>query len=362
MEDDYLLGDDDELEEEGYYQGNEDDSEDEEENDDSIEQEEEEKPKKKTDVEKESGGRITSTESWLISAYDDIVAANKNSRETAIEDALTTIALACPKNTSVYTAGNMVKEMLHKQGHSRMVNSIYVPDSPLTGEDVDIDFVLEDDSGFNKMFAQEARDHIARFIGYLASRDLSRDSVVSRRRKQRHIPALIIYLFSSGMYDLILKCPTMPRVYAKQIDNALSKIIKSKYDIVEDLAKRYDELGRHKVAERVRKLQLAWFTKEPAEIRTSSEYKDLDLTYDDVLVYREYRSKFTNTSKAITQDVISDLIEVVIDEDAGIYEKLKDKTRGEAIADVKEVYKKWSADNAMDTDLSKKIIWNEINN
>ena len=47
-------------------------------------------------------------------------------------------------------------------------------------------------------------------------------------------------------------------------------------------------------------------------------------------------------------------------EEAGIYEKLKDKTRSEAIADVKQVWKKWIAENAQDSDLAKKIIWKSI--
>ena len=148
----------------------------------------------------------------------------------------------------------------------------------------------------------------------------------------------------------------MPEVYAKQINQALAKIMEAKFDVVEKLAQEYEKRGRDKVAAKVRKMQLSWFYKEPAEIRTASEYADLDLTYDDVLVYREFRGRFTNVSKSITQDVISDLIEVVIDEDSGIYEKLKDKTRSEAIADVKQVYKDWAKDNASDSDLSRKVI------
>ena len=163
------------------------------------------------------------------------------------------------------------------------------------------------------------------------------------------------------MYDLIIDCPTMPEEYATQIKEALNKIMKSKYDIVEELAKRYDEMGRPAIAARVRKMGTAWFSKEPAEIRSSSEYADLDLTYDDILVYREYRSKFTNTSRAITQDVISDLIEVVIDKDARVYERLKDKTRSDAISDVKQVYKEWSKDNPVDSELATKIIWKDVN-
>ena len=114
------------------------------------------------------------------------------------------------------------------------------------------------------------------------------------------------------------------------------------------------------MADRVRKLQLSWFNKEPAEIRSSAEYSDLELTYDDVLVYREYRSRFTNTSRAITQDIISDMIEVVIDKEAGVYERLKDKTRSDAISDVKQVYKDWSKNNPDDSELATKIIWKDV--
>jgi hypothetical protein len=105
---------------------------------------------------------------------------------------------------------------------------------------------------------------------------------------------------------------------------------------------------------------LSWFDREPAEIRILSEYSDLELTYEDVQLYREYRAKFTNASKSITQDMISDLIEVYQDPEAGIYEKLKDKTRSEAIADVKQVWKQWIAENAQDSELAKKIIWKSI--
>ena len=307
-----------------------------------------------------SSDKMSSLESWLSVAYDDIVKYTKADADNAIEVAATIVVKANPKHTSEHTIANIVKDLLHKQGHSRMTNSVYTPEGPLKGEDVDIDFLGEDDSGFNQQFARAARDQIARFIDYLAKRDLSKDSIISRRRKQRHIPAFIIYLFSSNMYDLIIDCPTMPEEYANQVRRALEVILKSKYEIVEELAKKYEEVGRQAVADRVRKLQLAWFTREPAEIRTTAELSDLDLTYDDVLVYREFRSRFTNASKTITQDLISDLIEVVMDKKAGIYEKLKDKTRADAIADVKQVYKDWSAENSVDSDLATKIIWKDI--
>lgn len=357
MEDDYLFGDDEELDE-NFYQPAVEDDEDEESDESSEELEEAAKSTGKAESAKYEN-LLTKDEVWLMSAYDDIVAAGRNNKENAIEDAATIVVQANPKHTSTATIGYIVKDLFHKQGHSRMQNSIYTPDTPLRGEDVDEELNLADDTGFNRFFTEEARAQIARFISYLANRDLSKDSVVSRRRKQRHIPAFIIFLFSSGLYDLIINCPTMPVVYAKQINNALQKIMEAKYDVVEKLAQEYEKRGRDKVADRVRKKQIAWFTKEPAEIRTTSEYADLDLTYDDVVVYREFRSRFTNISKSITQDVISDLIEVVIDEEAGIYEKLKDKTRAEAIADVKQVYKNWSKDNAAE-DLANKVIWKDI--
>lgn len=358
MEDDYLL-DDEVLNEDGYFQSEDEvdsDVDDEAEDSESSVLDGEEEPVNVSDYK----GRMTKDEIWLSSAYDDIIAAGKNNKEGAIEDAATIVVMANPKHTSVFTIGNIIKELFHKQGHSRMQNSVYTPDSPLRGEDVDIDFIGEDDSGFNKVFAQEAREQVARFIDYLATRDLSKDSLISVRRKQRHIPAFIIFLFSSGMYDLIINCPTMPKEYAEQVDHALEKIMQAKYDLVEELARKYEASGRQKVADKVRRMQLSWFYKEPAEIRTASEYNDLDLTYDDVVIYREYRSRFTNTSKAITQDVISDLIEVVIDPEAGVYEKLKDKTRSDAISDVKQVYKEWSKENPIDSDLAKKVIWKDV--
>ena len=355
MEDDYLLDDDDELEE-GYFQPIvEEDDEDEEEGSDIVE-ESQRATRKEENLKYEEV--MSLSERKLLGFYDDIVAAGRNNKENAIEDAAYVVVSANPKHTSAATIGYIVKDLFHKQGHSRMQNSIYTPDSPLKGADVDEELGVED-SSFNVVFAQEARDQIARFIDYLANRDLSKDSIVSRRRKQRHIPAFIIFLFSSGLYDLIINCPTMPPEYAKQIEEALQKIMDSKYDLVEKLAQEYEARGRDKVAERVRRMQLSWFLKEPAEIRTSSDYSDLDLTYDDMVIYREYRSRFTAISKSITQDVISDLIEVVIGD--GVYEKLKDKTRSEAIADVKRVYKEWSKDNASsDSDLAKKVIWNDV--
>ena len=43
-----------------------------------------------------------------------------------------------------------------------------------------------------------------------------------------------------------------------------------------------------------------------------------------------------------------------------IYEKLKDKTRTDAISDVKQVYKEWSKENPIDSELASKIIWKDL--
>lgn len=313
------------------------------------------------ELDEELGSKLTPEEIKLSKGYDDIVKYAKSKVDGALELAAAVVIAANPKHTSEKTISDVVKDLFHKQGHHRMVNTVYTPEGPLRGEDVDVDFLGEDDSGFNQKFLQEARDQIARFIGYLANRDLSKDSTISRRRKQRHIPAFIIFLFSSNMYDLIIDCPTMPEEYATQIKSCFEAIMKHKYEIVEELAKKYEEEGRPEVAKRVRKLQLAWFNKEPAEIITSSEYSDLGLTTKDVLIYKEYRSKYTNASKTITQELVSDYIEVVMDKEAGIYEKLKDKTRADAIADVKQVYKDWSRENPSDSELATRIIWKDEN-
>jgi hypothetical protein len=193
----------------------------------------------------------------------------------------------------------------------------------------------------NNELIEETRNLIDAFVKYLVERDLSEDSVVSKRRKQRQLPAFIIYLFSSGMYDLILDCPSMPEIYRNQISFALKKINQTKYEILEEMAKKYEEKGRDQVAAKIREMGLSWFYKEPAEIKSAAEFRDLKLTSEDVDIYREFRPRYTNVSAAITQEVISDYIEVALDEKKGIFEKLKDKTRAEAINDVKRLFKKW---------------------
>lgn len=356
MEEDYL-DDNEELDDSVYYQTPDDDDEsdgNEYETSDEDEGSEEESP---SDLKKKYGNKLTETEVKFITAYDDLVRiASSESGNEMLTDAVTVMVDANPKHTNAKTVGDVVKELLGKQGHNRMVNSVYSP-TMLTSEDVETDYLGGEDFRFNKQFTEEARQLIARFIEYLANRDLSKDDELQRRRKRRNIPAFLIFLFSAGLYDLVLNCPTLPEEYAEQVKDAFKKIMKSKYDIVEELARKYEEVGRPLVAERVRRLQLAWFEKEPADIRTSSEYSDLDITYDDVVIYRSYRSRFTNTSKAITQDVISNSILVSLGD--GQFEKLKDKTRFDAITDVKVLWRDWVKDNAEDSELAKKIIWKD---
>lgn len=366
MEDDFLLDEEDfDYEDEDLVSPEEEDEE--EESEEESSEEESGPPKSAEDYD----GKLTRDEIYLISAYDDIMmSAKKNTDRVStgggrlfdgnLVDAVRIIVGASPKNTSAMTIENFVKELFQTQGHNRIPASVYTPDQPLRGSDLDDDFGGVDDSGFNEAYAKEARNQIARFIKYLAERDLSKDSVVSKKRKLRQIPAFLIFLFASGMYDLILNCETLPQEYKEQVDNAFRRIQKQKYDIVEALAERYESKGRDKVAERVRKMGLDWFSREPAEIRTLASYADLGLTYEDVMDYREFRPRFTNASKTITQDLISDMIEVVI-EPGKIYEKLKDKTRSDAIADVKKVYQEWSKENPIDSELASKIIWKDLN-
>ena len=312
--------------------------------------------------EAEAKKHMTERERWLENAYDEIVAANKNSKDTALQDTVMTILMANPMHTSASTRSSIQKDLFQKQGHNRMVNSIYTSDTPIRGADIEIeldnDYVI-DNTGFNAKFTEGAREYIARFVGYLADRDLSKETINSRKRKEKQLPAFIIFMFSGGMYDLIINCPTMPEEYAKQIDHAMKEITKSKYDVVEALAVAYEEAGRQKVADRVRQMQLSWFENEPAQLRTLKTFKDLDLTYDDVVIYKQYRSRWVNVSKAITQDTISDYIEVIEDKDAGIYYKLKDKTRSEAISDVKQVLKEWSKTNKYNPDHYEGVIFKE---
>ena len=226
---DYSLDDDDELNE-GYYRMDDEEDSDEEDDEELDEEDEEDEESQPTGTEADYEGHMTKREMQFSQYYDDIIAIAKDqtNKDNAIIDAATLVVTANPKHTSTVTVSNIIKELFKKQGHNRMINTVYDPDQALRSQDWDEDLNQEDSGTFNTQFATEAKDQIARFIGYLASRDLSKDSVMSRKRKLRNIPAFIIFLFSAGMYDFLIDCPTMPEEYKVQIDAALKKIVKGK--------------------------------------------------------------------------------------------------------------------------------------
>lgn len=299
-------------------------------------------------------GKLSKAELWLIKNYTEIQKASN------IEEAVIIVISANPKHTSTQTVANVAKEFFQKQGHSRMRGTKFTQE-PLRGSDLVgmVDSGSDDlDVEVNKELEEEIKSLVCGFIGYLANRDLSEDSITSRRRKQRQLPAFIIFMFSSGTYDFILGCPEMPQVYQDQINFALHKIQEEKQKVLEDMCKTYEKAGRKKVADRIRSMGFTWFFREPAEILNIAEYRDLGLTTEDVKIYREFRPKYTNLTTAITQDVISDYIEVAVDPKKGIYEKLKDKTRSEAINDAKKEFKRWATENRPDSSsLADKLIF-----
>lgn len=304
-------------------------------------------------------GKMSSLELDLIKMYDEVL------KSADVKEACSTILSAIPHHTSSNTVGNLIKEIFHLQGHHRMVNTLNLDDGAyrglLSSEDIASVLGEEDDDSFNEQYAKEAQELITRFIDYLANRDLSGDSINSIRKKKRQIPAFIIFLFQAGMYDLILDCPTLPEYYQKQVKQAFNKINEEKRTVVEDLAKAYEAAGRTNVAERVRELGTAWFDHEPAEIKTNARYKDLKITAEDVDIYRLYRSRFTNISKSLTLEVVSELIEVAIDPEKGIYERLKDKTRTDAIDEVKDEYRKFvEREDPSKSEIARKVIFNTL--
>lgn len=305
----------------------------------------------KTDTSAYNDAQLDPVEVELIQAYDTI--ANLNV-EDDLEPAVMTVLEHIPVHTSKITVNHVLKELFHSQGHSRRQNSVY-DSGVMTAQD----FLAEDeDEMMNQEFYESYRNLIHRFIEYLANRDLSWDSVTSQRYKRRQLPAFIIFLFSSGSYGYLVNCDTLPKCYKDQVNLAFKKIHETREQIVKDLADAYDKAGRKVIGDKVRELGTSWFNKEPAEIQTTAEMRSLGITSADIDIYREYRSQWNNVSKGITQEFISDYIEVVLDEKKGEYEKLKDKTRAEAINSVKKLFETWSKEQgAEDREMAKKLIF-----
>ena len=288
----------------------------------------------------------------LSKGYDEIKSSG------SLEEAAQVIISAMPFNNNSVTVGNILIDLFNKQGRQRIVTNSHLGSGLLRGSDVETEIEGDSSEEFNAEFEEKNRELVWRFIDYLGNRDLSQDNAVNRNRKIRQLPAFIIYLFSSGLYGLLINCPTLPEDYRKQVDNALVRLNESKYEIVEELAEKYDEVGRYDVANRVRQLQLAFFDKEPAELANSAELRDLNLTGDDISIYKSVRSKFVNVSRSITQEVASEFIEVVIDKESGISLKLKDKVRAEAILDVKSEFSKFAEDSKEDIESANNILFN----
>jgi hypothetical protein len=367
---DFLLDDDGDYVDDSFIvPTDEEDEEDEELDLDFDDEDSSTSSRRRKDSVKDFEGKLTENEVAMSFSYTLIKKADNELRDEKVSlggglnfpqnvlEAVKNVLNADPNNTSKKYIDDTFNEIFHQQGHNRIPASVYSPNQSLRGSDLGEEFGQLEDDGINIQLAKDSREQIANFIEYLSSRDLSKDSPVSRKKKLRQLPALIIFLFSSSMFDLIINCPTMPPEYAKQIHNAFQRIQQRKYDVVEELAQAYENAGRQAIADKVRKLGVRWFDLEPNEITSRKKYSDLDITPDDVIIYKKIRPKFMNASKTITQDVISDMIEVVIDEKKGIYEKLKDKTRSDAISDVKKVYKEWCKDNGENPEIAKKIIW-----
>lgn len=366
---DFLLDDDGDYVDDSFIVPTDEEDEDEEDLLDDDDDESSSFGRGKRDTVNDFDGKLTENEIAMSFAYTLIKKSDNEMRDEKVSlkgglmfpqnvlDAVRNVIAADPNNTSKKFIDDTFNEVFHQQGHNRIPASVYSPDQSLRSSDLGEEFGNPDDDGFNEEIAKEAREQIADFIEYLASRDLSKDAPVSKKKKKRQLPAFLIFLFSSGMYDLVINCPTMPPEYDKQVHNAFNRIQQRKYDVVEDLALAYEAAGRQAIADKVRKLGVRWFDLEPNEITSRKKFSDLDITPDDVMIYKKIRPKFMNASKTITQDVISDMIEVVIDEQKGVYEKLKDKTRSDAISDVKKLYKEWCKDNGENSEVAKKIIW-----
>ena len=300
--------------------------------------------------------KMTEREVMMQKKYDDI---SKQAKDVDIRDIAAVILEMNPNNSSTLYVSSILKGIFNAQGHNRMTSGYVKTGTRLNSREV-ADSLGEDVIDENDAIKNLAAKQVADFIEYLASMDLSEDSNMSRKRKQRHIPAFIIFLFSSNLYPFITNCPTMPEVYQKQIDRAFVGLNREKQKLVEELAQAYRDAGRDDVAEAVISDGIHWFRKEPKEILGVKKHKDLNLSLDDVEIYKRFRTRYNNISTSITQEIISDYIEVVVDEKKGITDKLKDKTRTQAVDDVKRLYIEWAKENTDNAGLARELIYGNI--
>ena len=111
-------------------------------------------------------GRLSTQEIDLIDAYNKIAAC------TDMEEATMIVVANIPKHTSKATQSAIVKQLFQKQGHSRLQNTKYTPQSMMSGHEVDVAIGEgEDDNGFNEDLYQKNKDFIARFIKYQNSKN-----------------------------------------------------------------------------------------------------------------------------------------------------------------------------------------------
>lgn len=295
-------------------------------------------------------GGITRTELLLSRLYD-------NMKTQDLETLTSVVISANPVHTSGSTISNYMLEIFHKQGKNRMPNSFST--GLLEGADVEAALEGEEEAyGFNEQLMKSYNEVVGGFLSYLSNMDYSKDNAVNKKRKQRLLPAFIIYLLSSKIYTpLIANIDVLPFDYQQQVREAFQKIQDQKHEIVEEIAREFEKRGRDKLAEKIRYMGLSFFNREPNEIRGAAEFNDVGgLSPEDIEIYRTYRTKYISGSRSMTQDQASDLIEVVVSEDEGISERLKDKVRTEAIRDVREEFVRYAQETNVDNDILSRII------
>lgn len=354
-DEDYFL-DDEEDSSDMYVNTTEDDADIEQAERDDLEQSSSKKSKAAVTADYKSS-TLSDFEINLIQRYDNITAIAKDpkikSDDVLMMNMARELLYGNPVNTSQGQVENYVRDLSNKQGRARASFNTKLSENNV----FEVDGEDDDDDQINRDLVEENTLLISRFVEYLANRDLSKDSKVSINHKQRHIPALIIFLFYTGNDKLVTNCDTLPPVYKRQVENANKTLVKKRFELVEELAKRYEEIGHKEMAKLVRKKQLSFFDREPATLKTIVEFKGI-ITDEDIEIYKkEIRPKYMNISKAITQEIASDLIQVCVDEKRLIFQPMKDKTRFEAIQEMKDIFANWVKENYQDSDIANRILW-----